>query len=90
MLSNVFLETTRILSKNSSPLHFFEKPGTLYVLDNNFNLETNTQKRYRVAVIRLRVSYKGDNYCFVMNVRQKCMSKKFRFFLLKFNNGFML
>ena len=89
MLFNVFLETTRIFSKIEA-ITFFEKPGTLYVLDNNFNLETNTQKRYRVAVIRLRVSYKGDNYCFVMNVRQKCMSKKFRFFLLKFNNGFML
>ena len=61
----------------------FEKHGTYYVLDNNFNLETNTQKRYRVAVIRLRVSYKGDNYCFVMNVRQKMHVEKNSGFLIK-------
>ena len=73
--------------KNAS--HYtFPRNTVKHALDNNFNLETNTQKRYRVAVIRLRVSYKGDNYCFVMNVRQNaCLTKKkekFRFFLIKF------
>ena len=40
-------------------------------------------------MIRLRVSYKGDNYCFVMNVRQKMHVEKIPVFLLKFNNGFI-
>ena len=43
MLLYVFFETTKVLLKNAN--HYVFLGNTVkYALDNNFNLETNTQK----------------------------------------------